>query len=122
MTSYDSKEIEAKEFVKKYINIFNNYSTRLKVLYRYNSKLYFDNDVYNGIDKIVEIMKNIEYKIDDYHINEIQISDYPKAIKVYIDYTSKPYNKKMNQILHIAMDDTTKSLYIIDEELTFNEI
>ena len=121
MTSYDSKEIEAHKFVKKYINIFNNYSTRLRVLYRHNSKLYFENDVYNEIDKIVEIVKNLEYTIDDYHIGEIQISDYPNAIKVYIDYTSNSYNKKMNQILHIAMDDTTKSLYIIEEELNFYE-
>ena len=121
MINHDSKEIEAKEFVKKYINIFNDYSTRLRVLYRYNSKLYFENNVYNEIDKIVEIVKNLEYTIDDYHIGEIQISDYPKAIKVYIDYTSNSYNKKMNQTLHIAMDDITKSLYIIDEELTFYE-
>ena len=121
MTSYDSKEIEANKFVKKYINIFNDYSTRLRVLYHHNSKLYFKNDVYNEIDKIVEIVKNLEYTIDDYHIGEIQISDYPNAIKVYIDYTSNSYNKKMNQILHIAMDDTTKSLYIIDEELNFYE-
>ena len=121
MTIYDSKEFEANEFVKKYINIFNDYSTRLRVLYRYNSKLYFENNVYNEIDKIVEIVKNLEYTIDDYHIGEIQISDYPKAIKVYVNYTSKLYNKKMNQILHIAMDDITKSLYIIDEELNFYE-
>ena len=121
MTIYDSKEFEANEFVKKYINIFNDNSTRLRVLYRYNSKLYFENDVYNGIDKIVNIVKNLEYTIDDYHISEIQISDYPKAIKVYVNYTSKLYNKKMNQILHIAMNDITKSLYIIEEELNFYE-
>ena len=81
----------------------------------------FENDVYNGIDKIVNIVKNLEYTIDDYHIGEIQISDYPKAIKVYVNYTSKLYNKKMNQILHIAMNDITKSLYIIEEELNFYE-
>ena len=121
MTFQDSRKIEANKFVQKYINIYNSNSTRLRILYRQNSKLCFEDKVYNGIDEIIKVVKNQKFVIDNYHIHEIQISDYPNAIKVYINYTSNSYNKEMNQIIHIAMDNEMKRLYIINEEFYFYE-
>lgn len=127
-----NRHLVAKEFIDKYIEIFNKGFDYIDELYRCNSKFKLisnEKDInipyIYGTKDIIEKLKSIAktIKLDIQEVNETYISCHPKAIAfkvkgyILIDNTEKC----IEQTLHIAMHDYDKKLYIIEEKVTILE-